>query len=169
MCHLKKANFDFLKNGPNQNYKLLNDKFLGIVNKHAPLKKKSNRSNNAPFMNREFQKEIYVRSILINKFWVEPSAENKAGYKKQRKKCVKIRRKSIKRYMDQVSEEGVETNKIFWNFIKSFMTNKGMIVSNGITLIKGKNVITHEYSFVREMETEIRQEFYCRCSFNGPN
>ena len=68
-------------------------------------------------MNREFKKEIYVRSILRNKFWVEPSAENKAGYKKQRKKNVKIRRKSIKRYMDQVSEEGIETNKIFWNLL----------------------------------------------------
>ena len=75
LCSLKKANFDFLKNDPNQNYNLLTDKFLGIVNKHAPLKKKFVRGNNAPFMNREFQKEIYVRSRLRNKFWVEPSPE----------------------------------------------------------------------------------------------
>ena len=96
-------------------------------------------------MNREFQKEIYVRSRLRNKYWVEPSAENKAAYKKQRNKCVKIRRKSIKRYMDKVSEKGMETNKSFWNFIKPFMTNKGMVASNDITLIEGKNVITDEY------------------------
>ena len=83
LCSLKKANFD-LKNDPNQNYKYLTDKFLGIVNKHAPLKKKFVRGNNAPFMNREFQKEIYVRSRLRNKFWVEPSAENKAAYQKQK-------------------------------------------------------------------------------------
>ena len=36
---LKKANFNFFKNEPNQNYNLLTDKFLGIVNKHALLKK----------------------------------------------------------------------------------------------------------------------------------
>ena len=30
----------YLKNDPNQNHNLLTDKFLGIVNKHAPLKKK---------------------------------------------------------------------------------------------------------------------------------
>ena len=89
LCSLKKANFDFLKNDPNQNYNLLTDKFLGIVNKHAPLKKKFVRGNNAPLMNREFQKEIYVRSRLRNKYWVEPSAENKAAYKKQRRKYVK--------------------------------------------------------------------------------
>ena len=61
LCSLKKANFDFFKNYPNQNYNLLTDKFLGIFNKHAPLKKKIVRGNNAPFMNRKFQKEISVK------------------------------------------------------------------------------------------------------------
>ena len=70
---------------------------------HAPLKKKLVRGNNAPFINREFQTEIYVKSTLRNKYWVEPSTENKA-YKKQRNKCVKIRRKSIKRCVDKISE-----------------------------------------------------------------
>ena len=64
-------------------------------------------------MNREFQKEIYVRSRLRNKYWVEPSAENKVVYKKQKNKSVPIRRKSIKRYMDNVLGKGIKTNKFF--------------------------------------------------------
>ena len=40
LCILKNANFDFLKNDPNQNYNLLTDKFLGIIKKRASLKKK---------------------------------------------------------------------------------------------------------------------------------
>ena len=91
LCSLKKANFDFFKNVPNQKYNLLADKFLGIANKQAPLKKKIVRGNNAPFMNREFQKGIYVKSRLRNNNWVESLVENKAAYKKQRNKCVKIR------------------------------------------------------------------------------
>ena len=47
--------------------------------------------------------------------------------------------------MDKISEKGIETNKSFWNFIKPFMTNKGMIANKDITLIDGKNVITDEY------------------------
>ena len=141
LCCLNTANFDFFKNDPNQNYNLLTEKFLGLANKHAPLEKKFIRGNNAPFMNREFQKEIYVRSRLRNKYWVEPSAENEAAYKKQRNKCVKIRRKNIKRYMDKISEKGIETN----NFVKSFMINKGMIANKDITLTDGKNVIIDEY------------------------
>ena len=39
--------------------------------------------------------------------------------------------------MDKVSEKGMETNKSFWNFIKAFMTNKGMVARNDITLIEG--------------------------------
>ena len=47
--------------------------------------------------------------------------------------------------MDKVSEKVIDSNKSFWNFIKPFMTNKGMVASNDITLIEGKNVITEEY------------------------
>ena len=45
------SNFDFFKHDPNQNYNLLTDKFLGIANKYAPLKKRFVRGHNAPFMN----------------------------------------------------------------------------------------------------------------------
>ena len=100
-------------------------------------------------MNREFQKETYVRSRLRNKYWVEPSVEKKASYKNQRNKYVKTRRKSFKRYMDKISEKGIETNKSFWNFIKPFMTNRGMIANNDITLNDGENVITDEYEILQ--------------------
>ena len=43
----------------------------------------------------EFQKEIYMRSKLRRKYWVQPSAENKAAHKKQRNKRVKTIKKSI--------------------------------------------------------------------------
>ena len=44
--------------------------------------------------------------------------------------------------MDKISEKGIKTNKSFLNFIKPFMTNKGMIANKDMTLIDGKNVIT---------------------------
>ena len=54
-------------------------------------------------------------------------------------------KKSIKRYMDKISEKGIETNKSTWKLIKPFKTNKGMFASNDITLIVGKNIIKDEY------------------------
>ena len=49
----------FLKNDPNQNCNLLTDKSISSINKHASLKMKFVKGNNAPLMNREIQKEIY--------------------------------------------------------------------------------------------------------------
>ena len=48
-------------------------------------KKKFIRGNQAPFMKRELQKEIYIRSKIRNSFWQEPQAANKAAYKKTKK------------------------------------------------------------------------------------
>ena len=83
---MKKSKSDFFQNEPNQNYNLLTEKSLGIANKHAPLKKKFVRGNNASFMNREFLKETYVSGRLRNKYLVLPSAENKAAYKNRNQK-----------------------------------------------------------------------------------
>ena len=43
---------------PNENYNFLTTKFQEAVNKHALLKKKILRGNNAPFIDKEFRKAI---------------------------------------------------------------------------------------------------------------
>ena len=55
---LHAAKFEFSPSDPNQNYNCLTRTFLGLSEKHTPLKKKFVRGNHAPFMNGEFQKEI---------------------------------------------------------------------------------------------------------------
>ena len=57
--------------------------------------------------------------------------------------------------MDKISEKGIQTNKSFWNFIKPFMTKKGMIASNNITLTEGENVITDEYKISQTFNKHI--------------
>ena len=79
-------------NCPNENYQQnekwkLSENFISVVEKHAPLKKKIVRGNQAPFVNREFRKAIYTRSRLRNKYWKNPTSENKLRYKQQRNKC----------------------------------------------------------------------------------
>ena len=57
--------------------------------------------------------------------------------------------------MDKISEKVIETNKSFWNFFKPFMTNNGMVASNDLTLIDGKNVIADDYQFYRHLTNTI--------------
>ena len=49
-------------------YDNFKDTFLSITNKHAPLKTKMIRGNQAPFMTKELSKQIMIRSRLRNKF-----------------------------------------------------------------------------------------------------
>ena len=40
------------------------DNFLGVLNKHAPLKKKILRANHAPYVTKELRKAVMKRSYL---------------------------------------------------------------------------------------------------------
>ena len=60
----------------NENYEYLFYQFAGVINKHAPLKAKVLRGNNAPFINKHLRKEIYWRSALRNKFNRKPHKLN---------------------------------------------------------------------------------------------
>ena len=102
------------------------------------------RENQAPFMNKDFQKAIYTRSRLKNKMNKNPTIINITAYKRQRTLCVSLRRKNIKSFLNKVSERGITTNKNFWTFIKPFLTNKGFLENNDITLIEENKVITSE-------------------------
>ena len=75
-------------NCPNESYLHLTENFLSVVV----------RGNQVPFVNREFRKASYTRSRLRNKYWKNPTLENKLRYKEQRNKCVSLRKKSMKLY-----------------------------------------------------------------------
>ena len=107
---LQNKNISLSSNDPNVNYKSVTENFMEAIDKHAPLKKKFVRGNQAPFMNRVFQKGIYTRTRLKNKYWQDPSRENEPAYKK-RNLFLSIRRKSITNYLNKFSEKGLETNK----------------------------------------------------------
>ena len=106
----------------------------------------------APFMTRNLSKEFYTRSRFRNKFCENPTKEwidleinfvktllkNEKLYKKQRNKCIALRRKCIKEYFHNISGNNIVTNKKFWNFIRPFLINKGSLNSNETMLKKIK-------------------------------
>ena len=61
---LQNKNFSWSSNDPKVNYKSIIGNYLETIDKHAPLKKKFIRDNQAPFVNRVFQKAIYTRTRL---------------------------------------------------------------------------------------------------------
>ena len=127
----------------NISYDNLTKSFLNVLNKYAPIKQKTIRGNHAPFMNKHLSKEIYIRSKLKNTFQKFPTTENWEIYKKQRNKCVNLRKKSIKMFFkDKIPQ--CTSSKLFWKTIKPFLTNKGFIENNKITLLNGETVIDND-------------------------
>ena len=137
---LNKTIISFDNENPNQNYNVLSNRFLEVVNVHAPLKTKIVRGNEAPFVDKQLRKAIYTRTRLKNKIHKNPSKENKMAYKKQRNFCVSLRRKCMKNYLKKLTEKGLTTNKSFWKFMKPFLTNKSFTGNNNITLIHKKKL-----------------------------
>ena len=82
-----------------------------VLNKHAPLKSRVNRGNQAPFMNKELSKAIRRRSQLKTKYNKTKQEADSNAYKKQRSLCVKLRRKAVKQYFVNKCRSGIMSNK----------------------------------------------------------
>ena len=66
-----------------------------------------------------------------------------------------LRTKNIKSFLNNVIKTGIITNKNFWSFIKPFLTNKGFLGNNDITLTEGNKIITSE----RELEKTFNEHY----------
>ena len=65
-------------------------KFLYLLGKHAPVKKRYIRTNQKNFMDKELNQATMVRSNLRNTFLKLKTKENRFAYAKQRNYCVKL-------------------------------------------------------------------------------
>ena len=131
---LSKIIITFDNKNPNQDYNVLKNRFLEVVNVHASLKTKIVRGNDSPFVDKQFQKTIYTRTRFKNKIHKNPSKENKMAYKRQINFRVSLKRKRMKNSFKKLTEKGLTANKSFWKFMKPFLTNQGLIKNNDIPI-----------------------------------
>ena len=66
--NLNKTIISFENENPNQDYNVLSNIFLEVINVHAPLKTKIVRGNDAPFVDKQLRKAIYTRTRLRIKY-----------------------------------------------------------------------------------------------------
>ena len=71
---------------------------MAVLNKHAPIKMKTIRSNQIPYMTKTLRKAIMRRSNLENTFLKNRCPENKTAYRKQRNYCSRLYKKERKKY-----------------------------------------------------------------------
>ena len=88
-------------------------------------------------MNKYLSKIIMQKSKVRNKYLKWPSRENFLTYKKVKNKCNSLVRKSKKEYFQNLSNANSSHGKSFWNAVKPFVSNKG-VISNENIIIKAQ-------------------------------
>ena len=78
-----------------------------IVDMHAPIKTKTIRHNNVPYMNSELRKWQYKRNMLRNVNNKNPNKQNYDLYRKARNKCVSLRAQSQRKYFEERCDGGM--------------------------------------------------------------
>ena len=131
-------------------YDLFKNMFKTIVDQHAPLKTKFIHGTHAPFMNKELSKAINHKSKLRNTHKKLKTKESWEAFKRQRNKCVSIKRKDILSHFTELAGKcGNCNNKKFWLEIKPFLTNK----HSG----KGQNIVLSENEIVVRDNTQVAE------------
>ena len=112
------------------------------IQRHAPIKKRYVRANQAPFINKKINKEIMKRSRLRNKFLNTKKDIDRKAYNKQRNLCVSLVRSEKKNFFSNINTSDITDNKTFWKTVKPFFTDT-IKTKSKITLIE-KNIVSQE-------------------------
>ena len=94
-------------------YESFSDNFKAIVKKHAPVKERIVRGNNAPFMTKELRKAIMNRSRLKKKYQDRPPRENVKNWKQQKNECNKLCRKPKKDHFKNITKSNLNSSNKF--------------------------------------------------------
>merc|ERR1711989_12756 len=118
-----KNKLDNCENLTVERFKLIFDETLNL---HAPKKKKIVRGNNAPFMNRTLSKAFMTRARLRNRYYRNPSEENKRAYTKQKNFCTNLLIREKKKHYSDLDVKVLEDNRKFWRTVKPLFSEKCM-------------------------------------------
>ena len=99
-------------------------------------------------MTKELSKAIMEKSKTRNKYLKWPSRENYLSHNKTKNKCNTLTRKTKKNFFREATKDGIMSNKRFWSTVKPFLTNKGYISNDFISIAKDGELISNEKELV---------------------
>ena len=136
-----------------ENYTEFESRFLEVLNRHAPLKKRLVRANEVPYMTKALRKAIANRSRFESQYYknmsTESLTENKNNF------CSRLSKKERKKYYRNLNIKNVTDNKKFWKTVKPFFSDKG-VGKTDITLIEGDQIFQEDSGVAK-----ILGDFFC--------
>ena len=124
------------------NYESLELCLMSILNKHAPLKQKTIRGNDKPFISKTIHKAIFQRSKLKNKYNKTGQQSDWISFKKQRNFVCALIKKEKKVFFSNVAIKPCE--KKFWKACKPYLNNKVDFSNERISLLENGELVSEE-------------------------
>ena len=126
-----------------------------VIQQHAPIKKRMVKNNHVPYMNGGLRKAINVKNMLKRKYDKYRSGTTWSNYRTQRNLVTRMRRESIKVYMqDKCTGENMN-NREFWNIVKPLISGKSSSRNESIILRENNDIITNS-----DQVCDILNKFY---------
>ena len=114
-----------------------------IFNKHAPIKRKYIRANEAPFMTKDLHKAIMKRSKLRNKFLKSRNLSDRKNYTSQRTLFKKLLKNTKRTYFNNLDIRKAADNRTFWKTVVPLFPNK-FSKNKKINLPEGNKTISKD-------------------------
>ena len=113
-----------------------------VLDEHAPVRERTVRTKQCPFMNSRLRKAAFKKAQLFNKFnWRTPA--NWERYRKQRNLTSKLKRQSVRSYFYERCAGGPKS-KDFWPTVKPFLSNNGLLKDPVITLCENGKIVSDQ-------------------------
>ena len=113
--------------------------FTDIIDKNAPVKKKTLKKHSLPYMNSSLRRAIHKKNMLYNSY--TKGKVNWETYRKQRNLTTAVNKQSKAAYFSERCDGGPK-KQTFWKTIKPFITDKNAFHNNKIILQEGDQIIT---------------------------
>ena len=130
-------------------YNSFEENFLGVLNKHAPLKKKVLRANHAPYVTKALRKAIMTRANLEKLYFKKKDNRIFKKYNKHKNFCSRLYKKEHKKYFDILGVNKITDNKAFWKNIQPLFSEKRKF-ANKINLEDSEENILSDNTLVLE-------------------
>ncbi|KAK3744231.1 hypothetical protein QZH41_004610 [Actinostola sp. cb2023] len=113
-------------------YSYWNDLFNTILHDHAPIKKMKVRVKDVPYMTMEWKHAIRKKRRYAKRYASNPTCENYREKNKWRNLATKLRRKAIKEYWKEKTEDLSNNPRAFYKVFKPFIDTKSQGTDNGV-------------------------------------
>ena len=136
--------------------------FLTVLEKHAPIKQRTVRANEKPFMTKALRKAIMRRSFLKNKYQKLKNEEAHKAFKKQKNFTNRLLKKEMIKYWGNLDLKNYTDNKKFFDTVKPLFS-KSVLGKQKITLVENNDIITED----KEVAEKFNQYFITTVSSLG--